>query len=45
VKDKLIAQGNWPGKAGPRVNTEDEDFKVVGGGLCGPVWTLGAVLG
>jgi hypothetical protein len=30
VKDKLIAQGAWPGRAGPRVNTEDEEFKVSG---------------
>lgn len=28
VKDKLIAQGAWPGSGGPRVNTEDQDFKV-----------------
>jgi hypothetical protein len=28
VKDKLIAQGAWPGSGGPRVNTEEEDFKV-----------------
>lgn len=27
VKDKLIAQGAWPGSGGPRVNTDDQDFK------------------
>lgn len=27
VKDKMIAQGNWPGRAGPRVDTAEEDFK------------------
>lgn len=30
VKDKLISQGAWPGSGGPRVNTEEEDFKVGG---------------
>lgn len=27
VKDRLISQRAWPGKAGPRVNTDEEDFK------------------
>eukprot|EP00878_Enallax_costatus_P011079 GHUV01011571.1.p2 GENE.GHUV01011571.1~~GHUV01011571.1.p2 ORF type:complete len:248 (+),score=84.40 GHUV01011571.1:268-1011(+) len=27
LKERMIAQGNWPGRAGPRVNTEEEDFK------------------
>eukprot|EP00879_Flechtneria_rotunda_P002600 GHRR01002801.1.p1 GENE.GHRR01002801.1~~GHRR01002801.1.p1 ORF type:complete len:274 (+),score=76.10 GHRR01002801.1:147-968(+) len=27
VKEKLISQGNWPGRGGPRVNTEEQDFK------------------
>lgn len=27
MKERLIAQGNWPGRAGPRVNTEEEEFK------------------
>ncbi len=30
LKERMIAQGNWPGRAGPRVNTEEEDFKVSG---------------
>lgn len=32
VKERLMQQGAWPGKGGPRVNTEEEEFKV-GGGL------------
>jgi hypothetical protein len=32
VKERLISQGAWPGSGGPRVNTEEQDFKV-GGGL------------
>lgn len=27
LKERLIAQGNWPGRAGPRVNTDEADFK------------------
>lgn len=27
VKDKMIAQGQWPGRAGPRLNTDEEEFK------------------
>ncbi|KAF6255828.1 chloroplast-specific ribosomal protein [Scenedesmus sp. NREL 46B-D3] len=27
VKERLIGQGAWPGKGGPRVNTEEEEFK------------------
>jgi hypothetical protein len=28
AKEKLISQGKWPGRAGPRNNNEEEDFKV-----------------
>jgi hypothetical protein len=28
VKERLISQGTWPGKGGPRVNTDEEEFKV-----------------
>lgn len=27
AKERLISQGRWPGRAGPRNNNEDEDFK------------------
>ncbi|WIA20987.1 hypothetical protein OEZ85_005324 [Tetradesmus obliquus] len=27
VKERLMQQGAWPGKGGPRVNTEEEEFK------------------
>jgi hypothetical protein len=33
VKERLISQGAWPGKGGPRVNTEEEEFKVGGVGV------------
>lgn len=40
VKDKLIAQGAWPGSGGPRVNTEEEDFKEYMDGLIVETMTL-----
>lgn len=27
VKERLISQGAWPGSGGPRVNTDEQDFK------------------
>jgi ribosomal subunit interface protein len=27
LKERMIDQGSWPGRAGPRVNTEEEEFK------------------
>ncbi|KAF8056827.1 PSRP1 [Scenedesmus sp. PABB004] len=27
VKERLMAQGTWPGRGGPRLNTEEEEFK------------------
>jgi ribosome-associated translation inhibitor RaiA len=35
VKERLISQGAWPGKGGPRLNTEEEEFKVWGLGWKG----------
>lgn len=32
LKERMIDQGSWPGRAGPRVNTEEEEFKVRGRG-------------
>jgi hypothetical protein len=35
IKERAIANGTWSGRAGPRVDTEDQDFKV------GPGWQRG----
>jgi hypothetical protein len=43
VKERLISQGAWPGSGGPRVNTDEQDFKVrLGGGAeCAAGWWWG----
>lgn len=33
VKEKAITKGTWPGRAGPRVDVEEEDFQEYMKGL------------